>query len=367
MAIFVRTSYLGSLGMIHLTPAMGNHSLTRPRRLPTELVDSVFMHLRPGLAWTESWPQIMLRKWALSSCALVCRAWHAIVRSHLFHDISYSFKTHTKRDKSAGYSSTVFGGGWNGSPRKFPRKSVFMLYSFLSAHPGIAMCVRQLKLEAWPVIEQGISSDEFSDDSDDEDDMDWDDEDNLDPEFFLSLLKLCPRLLDLSLSNVFINAAPSLHSSRILQSLSTLSIATKRADVYKAHVAALFACFSRVDSVRLALPQDRGDEHGPGPTLNGTLQINTRFLDLGAMVDDDFIVNLRSSPTVHRLATLRIGFLDAGIYTVIELQKLLKDAAKTLTALDVAVDSDSEIVPGAHRYVLKIIYRCSCAIKKRHC
>lgn len=120
-------------------------------------------------------------------------------------------------------------------------------------------------------------------------------------------------------------------------------------------------------SVRLALPQDGGNKHGRGPTLNGTLQINTRFLDLGAMVDDDFIVNLRSSPMVHRLTTLRIGFLDVGIYTVIELQKLLKDAAKTLAALDIAVDSDSEIVPGAHIYVLKILYRYSCAIKKKRC
>lgn len=152
---------------------------SQPRRLPTELVDAVFLYLRPGAAWDQKWPHIAKLKADLCSCALVCRAWHDIALSHIFHDISYSYVAsihHWHGSLLVDTSSPKAIRGWKGT---FPRKTLEMLYSLLRTRPDVASCVRQLRLQAWP----GQDYDVQLELSEDEEDLEWHHLDNLDPDY----------------------------------------------------------------------------------------------------------------------------------------------------------------------------------------
>ena len=76
-----------------------------------------------------------------------------------------------------------------------PANKYLCCMGFLLNRPGVGACIRQLKLGAFSASDEEPA---LNEDSDCEDIAEWYNLDNLDPEFLLSLLKLCPRLSDLS-------------------------------------------------------------------------------------------------------------------------------------------------------------------------
>lgn len=152
------------------------------------------------------------------------------------------------------------------------------------------------------------------------------------PRLLLSLLKLCPRLRDLILSSVFVDAVTPFHAFCDLPSLSSLQIITRRRDISQAHLLALLSCFCSVDRLNVFL--DREDEYlVKEPVLNGPLQLAMRSLVPNFMPEDDFFARIRSSGSAHTLVSLDIAGLAPGIYSVVQLQGLLEDVAPTLQRL----------------------------------
>ena len=314
------------------------------QRLPPELVDDIFCYLTAENRqdWRAEWPRITYNKRDLNSCALVCREWHVTARSHLFHDIAYLFRTDTKCDEACSRCAI----------RKYnhfdTRKTVYMLHGFLQANPGVAACIRRLRLEASPgkgqferLIVDTSETELLNAPEEDgeptchdwsgvEQGRDWDGSDYLTPALFLSIVRLCPHLHSLSLVNVFLDTIPSLFPSPALPSLSKLCVQSNRPGVPETSAIALLACFSQVNSVVL----DRAEYCVfANPLLDGPLQLTIKDLRVANNMSNPFFAVLRSTPTIHTLRSLDVGNIDYRGYLLSEMQNLLRDTASTLTDL----------------------------------
>lgn len=303
-------------------------------RLPAELVHEVLHYLRPGDDWTCSWPHIAELKRDLCSCALVCHAWQDISRSHLFHDISYSYMARSVPERVDDSPPTYVVRGWTNGDPAFPYKSLGMLYAFFSNRPDVAACVRQLRLQAWPggiqntdaelAIEEGVG-------------LIWEPSDCLNPDYLLALLNLCSNLRDLSLSDVFVNAPSPSHLVGSLPTLSSLAISTERDDISHPHVLALLSCFSFVREAVVSLDGIEDAEHEYAPAITEPLHFAAQSLKLHFRPEDEFIACLRSSKTIHTLTELDIAGLAPKIFPFREVHGLFEDTASTLHCLRVEI------------------------------
>jgi hypothetical protein len=118
-----------------------------------------------------------------------------------------------------------------------------------------------------------------------EESMEWGNSYNLAPSFFLSLFKLCPRLQDLLLVNVFLHTAPPIFAFPALPSLFTLRIRSVRDDISDGFVTLILACFSRVDSIDIGL-ENANFHHENDPALNEPLQLTVQRVCVGLMLDE---------------------------------------------------------------------------------
>ena len=107
-----------------IEPVAGTRATIVPR-LPLEVIGEILEYLHP-YSWEDCGDRDDQGKEDLCACALVCKAWHPISRSHLFREVPFTFYPEE-------------------SPHNFA-KTVSTLRVFLERSPHIASSIHRLLL-----------------------------------------------------------------------------------------------------------------------------------------------------------------------------------------------------------------------------
>ncbi|EKM59133.1 uncharacterized protein PHACADRAFT_205308 [Phanerochaete carnosa HHB-10118-sp] len=277
-----------------------------PGDLPPELLDLVFSHLHEG-EWEPSVAPISHSKYELDSCSRVCRMWNAAARSHLFRDITYSYRAvpyDATLNERGDYNDTLPKYGYfdaeykpNARYKTFP-----MFFSFVAQSPIAQYNIRRLRLDAWPRDKSPFFYGQASD--------------FIDASLFVQLLQLLPHLCVLHLCNVGIarflspRNSPILHPS--LHRMSISSVATTK-DIYhgwpELAVSDILDCFAEIEELHLVLPnipRFESDAHEDWPPL----KISRLILGDSMYLDDGLFEYLFEVRGMQRVSTLSLEHLS---------------------------------------------------------
>ncbi|GJE84971.1 F-box protein [Phanerochaete sordida] len=207
--------------------------------IPLDLVKEFLYHLQPVDVLQRGWPDTVLMKKDLAACTLVSRTWRALAQPYLFRDIFYSFMEDASdpAHRQVGRAD----GRWIGSTsysQWLPQKTFSMLLDFLRQSPDLACYIRRLVLSSVvrgivptaAAIEAGAVA--FAD--------------------FTELLQLLPYLSDLGVREFKLSIPAQLQLPiPPVPSLAELDMDNNTTRLSPATAAAILACFSTVDTLRL--------------------------------------------------------------------------------------------------------------------
>ncbi|GJE84465.1 hypothetical protein PsYK624_005410 [Phanerochaete sordida] len=202
------------------------------RSLPTELVDHCLLHVRYG--WEDDIPYRSTTDGDLKSCSLVCRSWRTLAQAYLFHDFFYPFTKAENHDSMR--VETSYG---ELASAVDPPPTLEALRVFLCAHPHLASRIRIMHLQS------------------DSRELDFETslpDHSVDQSLFATLLSLLPRLQQLFLCNVVLEAtrpADELHMLPSLQAL-TLHYGEEYDYVAAEDLQKIVASFAQIDKLALA-------------------------------------------------------------------------------------------------------------------
>ena len=277
--------------------------------LPLELVSQVFSYLVPEA-------EFALTKRDLQSCSLVCKAWRDLSVSYIFSSIPFTFSywpgdsdCNGEQDRPAYVSEKSWipvspVGTGSPTPCYLPKHRFPVLFHFFRAHPSICQYVRSLRLVALryavsPKQSQASAAQWLSR---------FMGSCPVDRAFFLSTVKLFPRLKRLCVEQITLTSAPTEAGSPRVP-LESLSVDFGRASMFANHtsgvgrdgdLARTVGCFDGLQELSISRYTDRTTTIF-SPTFTPELRLHSLSINHSAitgqsLLEFPYTANLR---TVH--------------------------------------------------------------------